>query len=227
MEVCKFLIKLIAGIIRFYTYEYMKRTFIAISVKPEPALRELFAELREKFRYERIRWMNIDRLHLTLVFIAHTSCEAEKQVNEAIVQTLGTFNAGNNTKTNIETFPGQNVLGGSFAMSLRQLGVFPGISRPRVLWLGLEDAGQLKRFREELVNMLLAAGLVFDNEKKFVPHLTIARIRYMNDTGLLKDLLEKYKGTSFQPFVPDRIQYFESILKAEGAEYKLLAEYLL
>ena len=71
-----------------------------------------------------------------------------------------------------------------------QAGVFPGLRRPRVMWIGL--GGET----EALIQLQVAldtglADLGFEKEKRpFKAHLTLARIKDRVDSGLVLRAIE-------------------------------------
>lgn len=80
-------------------------------------------------------------------------------------------------------------LGGPFTLTLGSLGAFPRPSRATVVWVGV-DRGAL-----EFSNLAVELDLVADRvglgieERPFVPHLSLARIRPPEDvSGLLNDI---------------------------------------
>jgi 2'-5' RNA ligase len=63
-------------------------------------------------------------------------------------------------------------------------------------------------------------GIGFPPEdRKFRPHLTLARIKIIRDRDLLGNLLREYSGALFQQNRIEELNYYESILRPEGPEY--------
>lgn|SRR3989338_8925082 len=74
-----------------------------------------------------------------------------------------------------------------FSFSLSDVGVFPDESSPRVVWVGIgpqESSIELQKNIEKALHGL------FEKEKRFHPHITLARIRGMEQP---KDFIEKIK----------------------------------
>ena len=57
------------------------------------------------------------------------------------------------------------------------------------------------------------------DNKSFKPHLTIARIKWINDINVLKEYLQKYKAKTIQKTKIEKIIYYESRLTSEGPVY--------
>lgn len=107
-----------------------------------------------------------------------------------------------------------------FQVRLSGLGVFPGQSRARVLWAGLDDPdGHLTGLSEGL-DAALAKD--FTPEKRaFTPHLTVARF---NPPIPMREHAEALAGTPIDapPFTVDRLVLYRSHLSPRGARYEAL-----
>ena len=117
---------------------------------------------------------------------------------------------------------------GSFSFTLGTIiGSFPAyISSARILFVPVEDtAGQIANVFNSLENNLAKIKIKKD-ERKFIPHITIARIRENLNTGtadLIKKVSFNFKGS----IVCSKITLFESRLKPSGADYIILKEFAL
>jgi 2'-5' RNA ligase len=103
------------------------------------------------------------------------------------------------------------------------MGLFPGIKKPRVMWLGV--GGQLEslfKLQSTLDENLEKSG--FPREKRpFKGHLTLGRIKGKIDTKKLVDSMRSLKGVESDSFFADRIILFKSDLKPTGAVYTKLS----
>ncbi len=133
------------------------RTFIALEL-PSEAIR-LASDLQERLAREglKLRWVRPNNIHLTIRFlgeIAPERAEAVAAVLPEIAQGVAPLD-----------------------LSLQGMGVFPGIRRPNVLWLGL--GGQIDRLSQmhaRLEDRLEALGMPRES-RPFRAHLTLARIK--------------------------------------------------
>ncbi len=187
--------------------ENLKRTFIAIPFEPDPGFSVFLKRMQEEFENEKIRWVPERNMHFTLAFIGSTPEDLEVLVHKAISRT---------TKE-CETFN----------LNLQGLGIFPSPQKPKVLWLGIWKAEKLIHLRETLAMNLKEYGVSFESEKRFIPHLSIARMKWLKRKEAMTAKLEQYKNQHFQDFKVKRVYYYESILEARGPVYKSLGEYLL
>lgn len=183
----------------------MKRTFIAVSVTLPGHFEDFFISLKDKIP-GKIKWSKTNKFHLTLGFFPSTSLKQEKKILAAINKVV----------------PKNE----QFEIQFQGLGVFPSKNDPRVLWLGLVRNQQLFKIYEELWQELSRYGFIND-KKKFAPHITLGRIRYIDDkTPLLKLLSENYNINMFESKVKN-ILYYESTLNPDGPIYKILGNFLL
>ena len=105
------------------------------------------------------------------------------------------------------------------SLAVKGTGVFPGIKRPRVIWVGLTGqieklAGMQKDIEENLEE------LGFPREKRpFRGHLTLGRIKGKIDPKKLMDTMKKFEKFESELFIADKIFLFKSDLKSTGSVY--------
>lgn len=103
----------------------------------------------------------------------------------------------------------------SFKAKTDEIGVFGG----RVLWLGVKPE---KNF-EEIFQQ--ASRLLGESQKKFHPHITIARNKKLDKKSFLS-LTKKIKCAEGE-FEVKSVDLMESVLTAKGPEYKVLGRITL
>jgi len=101
------------------------------------------------------------------------------------------------------------------------LGAFPSIDNPSVIWAGLKcDEKPLAGILQSVEGLASSFGFPSD-KRKFIPHLTLARIKREKKVPadlknfLLGEKLAFHGSSAFTELV-----LFESVLKRTGAEYK-------
>ena len=142
----------------------------------------------------------IDQIHFTLQFLGEVDGQKCEQVK--------------NILKNLEFSP--------FELSLQGVGAFPNFKNPRVIWIGCNKSGadNLSSIAREITNNL--AGLGFEKDKKFKPHLTIFRVKKK-----INDISSDINGvdeTEFGTQVISKIKLKKSVLSPEGPEYSDLLE---
>jgi len=179
------------------------RTFIAIDI-PGNILSEI-RELQEGIKDYgfKIRWVRPESIHLTLKFLGDIKAVKINEIAEAI------------SKTVVRYTP--------ISLQAKGVGVFPGIKRPQVLWVGL--TGQLEplvSLQKTLDENLETIG--FPMEKRpFKGHLTMGRMKAKIDVKKFGDVLMTFRSFESEAFTADKIILYKSELKPSGAVYTELA----
>jgi len=110
---------------------------------------------------------------------------------------------------------------------LRNLGSFPHLRRPRVLWIGVETGdAALSALHAELDAGLAEIGFARET-RGFHPHITIGRVRGGNGLPALRKALEAIAEAEAGGFVIDRLTLFESELRSTGAQHTVIAVHRL
>ncbi len=179
----------------------MKRIFVAIDISPEARRRvSAFAEtLRKSFPRLRVGWENAEKLHLTLKFLGDSD---EKQLEEIKIIAANISKKISN-----------------FKLQIAKTGVFPNARNPRVLWIDvLDETGSLAKINDFLETECEKFGFPVE-KRKFVPHLTIGRVR---EPGKAKELARMHLETAFETvgFEVSEIVIYESILQPTGSNYQ-------
>jgi RNA 2',3'-cyclic 3'-phosphodiesterase len=177
------------------------RAFIAIEIGSQTAenISERLAALKP--RLPDIRWIPPDNFHLTLKFLG----AVEETKTDPICAAL---------ERELHPFP-------RFTINAKGLGVFPGVKRPRVLWVGLEGK-ELTALASRVEAALDPLG--FTPEKREPkPHLTVARWRqFEGSSRKLAADLESWKNHEFGETMVAEVVFFQSVLKPQGAVYHRL-----
>ena len=180
------------------------RTFIAIEL-PEKIIYTI-GKVQEKIKSYgfKIRWVSPENIHLTLKFLGNIKKADMEKVAKAISESVTGYH--------------------SISLSVKGIGVFPGIKRPRVLWLGIsKQLDLLTELQKTLDETLETMG--FPKEKRpFKGHLTLGRIKDKIDPKRLHDVLKEFTKFESEHFFADRIILYESELKPKGAVYTKLIE---
>ena len=180
------------------------RTFIAIEL-PEEIIASI-SKIQESIRSYgfKVRWVRPQNIHLTLKFLGNVRVAETEAIGRALLASVNGF--------------------APLAMTAKGIGVFPGIKRPRVLWVGVGgQINELIQLQQALDEKL--AGLGFPREKRaFKGHLTMGRVQAKIDPKRLLEAIKEYDGFESEPFVADKMILFQSELHPAGAIYTKLME---
>lgn len=157
-----------------------------------------------KARGLRLRWVKPQSVHLTLKFLGEIPLEAVAEIGRAL------------HCASRETVP--------LALTVQGMGVFPGIRRARVLWVGL--GGQVEalqslysRIEDELADLGLAR-----EKRGFKAHLTLARMKGPVPSRELLAAMEETGNYEPRPFLARRLTLYKSDLRPQGAVYSPMVE---
>jgi len=176
----------------------MLRLFVGIEFPPELKLRlSLLCT-----GVPGARWVDPGNFHLTLRFIGEISEDIAADVDEALVR----------------------VKAGRFSLQLAGAGIFGG-NRPRALWVGVERSPELIRLRDRIEHALVRAGLE-PEERKFTPHVTLARLREP-ELDKLCHFLAMHAQFRATPLPVERFSLIASFPTKAGSVYEDQADYPL
>lgn len=190
------------------------RAFIAIKL-PEGVQQQL--DLLEKQMQEQageagqriVRWVPAANMHLTLKFLGEVSA-ANLQALDGMLR-------------------GEALRYQPFEMTVGQLGAFPNLRRPRVIWAGTQAPETLNQLQKAIDAGTRQLGYL-EEERPFSPHLTLGRISQNArpaDVALLAEALSKINVGELGRFTVERFHLFRSELQPTGAIYTILFTYPL
>lgn len=179
------------------------RAFIAIDLDAglKKILQDLISDL--KAIGADIRWVQPGGLHLTLKFLG--------EIDEA---------RASRVKTILADVAGHHAL---FPLRLEGTGAFPGERNPRVLWVGFAADPELLALQGELDTALEGEGFAREN-RAFKPHLTLGRVKGPSRIRDAMFELGKHRLEAFGGQTVRKVALFESRLRPEGAEYRIVFE---
>lgn len=185
------------------------RLFVAIDIPK--TLREQIEEFIFKnyilLGNNKLSWVKKDNLHITLKFLGETKEELVPKINERL--SLSTKNCK------------------KFSIGIKGIGVFPKLSLPKILWLGIQNGSdEIVSLVKNIEEKILELGFEKEN-RGFVSHLTIARVRMIKNLDKIKFFVEKFKDIDFGFCEIKEVVLYQSILKPDGPEYKVIEKHSL
>lgn len=148
------------------------------------------------------RWMSEEQLHLTLRFIGEVDERMAEEIDLALAR----------------------IAAPAFELTLQGLGQF-GDGAPHTLWAGVAPNEALTRLAAKVDSALRNAGFAGDN-RRFTPHVTLARLKNVPLTGVMAFIAEHglFRGA---PFLVSAFTLFSSHLGHGGSHYVAEADYPL
>lgn len=190
------------------------RTFIAIELSDE--IRDVLAKAQAHLKYAGadVKWVEPHNIHLTLKFLGEIDerkCDEVKSILDSIAS---------------QTHP--------FEISIKDIGAFPKIEYPRVIWIGLDKgASEAAELAKETDERLSKIGFQKEN-RSFAAHLTIGRVRSPKNREALKEKVQSCqlslsaealaKAEAISPQLAKSVILFQSTLTPSGPIYTKLHE---
>jgi 2'-5' RNA ligase len=181
----------------------MKRIFIALKIVAGENLLTLISSFRARLNKEQIKWTDTANIHITLAFLGNTG---EDAINEIISM----------LEEKCEGF-------GQFDLVLKGSGYFRNISDPRIIWTGIEPSEKLVLLYSLIIKGLKDLNIKIE-DRPFKPHLTIGRIKQLNNRESFLDATEEFKDYEIQLVPVNEVILYESILLPSGPVYKPLVK---
>ena len=173
------------------------RLFLAIC--PPPATARALAALRRDL--PGWRWVAEENLHLTLAFLGEVGRPGAEDLDAAL--------------SAMPLVLPEVTLGG--------IGHF-GSRQPRAVWVGAAPSAALADLSERVTRAARRSGIAVER-RKFVPHVTLARLSAAARAEDVARFAERQGDLRMPPFTPRAITLFRSHLRPEGPLYEPLADY--
>ena len=118
----------------------------------------------------------------------------------------------------------KNVYVKAFDVGLKNVGVFPSLSRMNVVWIGITNGfEELSRIAESLETGLKNLGFPPEN-RKFSAHLTIIRVKSAKNKDVLVHKIDDLVGLEFGSIRVNSLKLKKSVLTPSGPIYSTLRE---
>jgi 2'-5' RNA ligase len=184
------------------------RTFIAIDLgKP---IRDRLVTLQERLAQSGapVKWVEIENLHVTLLFLGEVD---ERDVPAVCGAVAGVCK---------ENAP--------FSLSVESVGSFPNTRRPRTLWVGIgAGAQEVCALHDGLEPPLLDLGCYRREERRYTPHITIGRVKTERPSDTLATALAKHAAWQAGEVFVREVLVLSSELTPKGPIYTVLSRAIL
>ena len=170
---------------------------IFISISLPENIKKEIRDIQNSIPEFRGKLTEIENLHLTLKFLGEISQETLEKVKLRL----------------------RNVKFRKFNAEIEDLGVF-NKKLIRIIWLSLSNINEFQKIIDDSLSDL------FQKEQIFMSHITIARVKIINNKKLF---LEKLKQIKFDKseFQINKFEIQESILTSKKPKYKIIEGYNL
>ncbi|HEY3778449.1 MAG TPA: RNA 2',3'-cyclic phosphodiesterase [Rhizomicrobium sp.] len=148
------------------------------------------------------RWSTLEQLHLTLRFIGEVDGRAAAAIDDALA----------------------SIRVPKLTLELKGVGEFGG-KNPRALWAGVRDASPVEHLQRKIESALQRVGLPAE-ARKFVPHISLARLRGSPRDRVIT-FLASHALYASPPFEVGAFILYSSRLTPNGSLYRPERRYAL
>jgi len=149
------------------------------------------------------RWIDSDNYHVTLRFIGEVAENEAEDIDSALA----------------------GIRARQFSLALAGVGHFGKLRSARSIWAGVEPSPALKHLQAKVESAIVRAGFPAE-ERRFRPHITLARIK--GETGHhLANFLSEHGDFRVPPFPVTAFHLYQSRLSRSGAAYEIICSYAL
>jgi RNA 2',3'-cyclic 3'-phosphodiesterase len=187
------------------------RLFVAISI-PEPFRDEIARVQRELESIappRAIRWTRPEQFHVTLRFLGGVPAAHLENLKAAVGAVCANVRP----------------------LQLRAAGVgfFPNARRPRVIWVGIQDAEQLLINLQKQIEAAVQPFTAERGAENFTGHVTLARVKNLkrSDAKKLAAHVQTIGTRRFGDWMAREIKIVQSELSLPGASHRLLTAFPL
>ena len=184
----------------------MKRLFAAIKIHPSEAFLSHYFALKSSLKDEKIKWVDPGNIHITLKFFGETPLHHIPGISMALKQAA-------------KAIP-------PFEFSIRDTGIFGSSYNPKVIWCGISPAEEISTLSDTILSELEEVGIERDRQN-FVPHLTLARIKGIENKKYFQQVIDRHREGFLQKEEVNEFHLFESILQPQGPKYSVIDSYSL
>jgi RNA 2',3'-cyclic 3'-phosphodiesterase len=185
----------------------MTRAFVAVGL--DETTRAAVAAEIERLRplSKAVAWVPADNLHLTLKFLGEQTDARLGEAALALEEAAATCQG--------------------FTLSLHGVGAFPGMERPRIVWVGVAEGALPFGALQSQVEAALERRGFTPESRPWHPHLTIGRVfdprRWRRDASPeLLSSIARMATTRFGTLEVSRVTLMRSDLHRSGARYREL-----
>jgi 2'-5' RNA ligase len=179
----------------------LARVFLSIDIENQTLLPHI-SETQNKLdtSLAKMKLVEIENIHFTLRFLGDTSLTRIDEIKSCLDQ--------------IQIEP--------FEIEIHGVGAFPNSRRPRVIWIGVNhNADRIRDLNTEIDSHLKELGYK-PEKKRFTPHATIARVRYIKDAEQLVKNIDELVDSTIGPMTVSRFNMKKSTLTPSGPIYETL-----
>jgi len=175
------------------------RAFLGIPISDD--LKPRIAGIQKKFDSFDIKLVKKENLHFNLRFFREIEDDKINKMKSILEKVAAQFKP--------------------FEINISGIGAFPSKKYVKVVWLGVKEGFQTFKALEEMISKSLLT-LGFEKDERFIPHLTLGRVRSGRNKNEIMSLIEKLEDVEISKMKVDRIILFQSKLFTSDPKYDVV-----
>lgn len=180
------------------------RYFIALEIPEENNAQLAQVQQDLKRIIPNLRLINPGKFHLTIAFVGEQPETLTPKLEETMLKAV----------TGVKPF----------SVTPAYIDGFPNLHTAHIIWAGVKgDIDQLFILQERIKDNLVGLNLSVD-ERRFVPHIALAKIRDFHITIVQESSIQEVMNQSFNPIEVSSIKLFESVPDKGLHTHNTLAE---
>lgn len=179
------------------------RTFTAIALNDE--VRKNLVSLQRELSAggAKVKWVEEENLHLTMKFLGDVDMSLIGEIGQVLQDSVAGFEP--------------------FTFTVCGAGAFPGTASARIVWVGATGSVEtLTKIYNHLNENLARFGVAREN-RRYVPHITLGRVKSPSKGRELTELIKKNSEKVFGDVDASEILLMMSELSSSGPKYSILS----
>lgn len=187
----------------------MNRLRLFIACKLNKDIMEKCAEIQKNIKDLNldVKWVSSENMHITLKFLGPVKPEHLENLSQKL------------------QLVARNHI--CFDMAIENIGVFPTLGNPKVIWIGSGKGSDKIMLLEKDIESALKDFNMPKEEKIFNAHITLGRLKTSKNKDKLADFIEKNKYLFIAKMEIKYFTLFQSQLTAKGPIYSDLKTFML
>jgi len=169
------------------------RLFIGIGVSGE--LKEKVSEVQKRFREFDIKFVEKENLHFNLKFLGEVPEDKIAEIKDVMTKIGSQFE--------------------NFTINIAGINAFPNKNYVKVLFLEVKEGRETMNAIADVLELGLGKS-----DKPFIPHLTLGRVKSVQDREKLKSLLREMQNIEIGKMEVSKIKLIKSDLAPSGPIYQ-------
>ena len=172
------------------------RSFIAIEIGCNEKIINFINELKKSGAI--IKLVEPENIHITLRFLGDISNQIIAKIEDVLKNSIDGIKP--------------------FQFCLEGVGIFPNQKYIKIIWIGIKNSEIIEELSKR-INHKINLIITDNKSQKFLPHITICRVKSSKNKEKLLDIIDEFNNYKFGTIKVDSIKLKKSELTSKGPIY--------